>query len=182
MVQRGRMKKFFSFLIGGFGVVFLALVASSFFLSKAFTVERSLVIDTTPERLYALLGDLERWPEWGPWMKEDPDLQITLGEKTKGVGASESWVGKDGDGRLVFTEADPAKGVSFDLYFNQDAFENKSSILYEKVAGGYEVTWSMSGQVQVPLLGGLLAKAMDAMVGPMFDQGLENLRDAAKAQ
>lgn len=174
------MRKFFVGLFTVFSVLFLLAIAVGFFLSKEFTVSREVTIEASPEKVYALVGDLERWPEWGPWKDADAALEVTLGEQTSGVGASQSWVGTDGDGRLVFTEADPNKGVVFDLFFNEDAFANTSSITYERAGGGLLVTWKMSGSVPAPIVGGYLAWMMPDMIAPMFDDGLAKLKAAAE--
>ncbi|MDQ8205141.1 SRPBCC family protein [Pelagicoccus sp. SDUM812003] len=176
------MRKFLIGLIAAFAVLFLLTVAIGLFLPGDFTVRRSIEVQAPAERLYELVGDLERWPDWGPWKEADPTLVIELGEKTSGVGASQTWHGKDGNARLEFIEADPASGVTFDLYFNDDAFYNLSSIRYAPLPGGqgYEVVWEMSGVVEVPVLGGYLALAMDDMVGAMFEDGLEKLKRVAE--
>ncbi|MDQ8182101.1 SRPBCC family protein [Pelagicoccus sp. SDUM812005] len=175
------MRKFFLVVFSVFSLLFVAAIVLGFFLSKEFTVSRSIVVQASPEKVYSLVGDLEQWPVWGPWKDADEALQVTLGEQTKGVGASQSWVGTDGDGRLVFTEADPERGVTFDLLFNEDAFANTSSITYDKSPNGLVVTWQMAGEVPAPVVGGYLAWMMPDMIAPMFDHGLAKLKAAAEA-
>ncbi len=174
------MRKFFLAVFSVFSLLFIAAIVLGFFLSNEFSVSRSVVVQASPEKVYALIGDLEQWPVWGPWKDNDEALQVTLGEKTTGVGASQRWVGKDGDGRLVFTEADPQRGIAFDLMFNEDAFANTSSITYEVGPEGLVVTWKMSGHVPAPVVGGYLAWMMPDMVSPMFDDGLARLKAAAE--
>lgn len=176
------VKAFFVVMISAAAALFIGAIVVGFFLPKTFVVEREIAIAAPRERVFALIGDLENWPEWGPWKDADASLEVTLGEKTSGVGASQRWVAKDGDGRLVFTAADPERGIEFDLFFNQDAFVNTSSILYEESDGELLVTWTMTGSVPVPVMGGYLAKMMPGMVGPMFDQGLEKLKAAAERE
>lgn len=174
------MRKFFVAIFSVFSVLFIGAIVVGFFLSKDFTVSRSIEIQASPEEVYALVGDLEQWPVWGPWKDADEALQVTLGEQTKGVGASQSWVGTDGDGRLVFTKADPQTGIEFDLLFNEDAFANVSSITYKPSGNGLLVTWDMSGEVPAPVVGGYMAWMMPGMVAPMFDDGLAKLKAAAE--
>lgn len=174
------MRKFLVVIFSIFSVLFITAIVVGFFLSNEFSVSRSTVVDASPEEVYKLVGDLESWPIWGPWKDADEALKVTLGEQTKGVGASQSWVGTDGDGRLVFTSADPQEGVSFDLLFNEDAFANTSSITYEKGEGGLVVTWQMAGKVPAPVVGGYLARMMPDMVSPMFDDGLAKLKKAVE--
>lgn len=174
------MRKFFVGLFTVFSLLFVLAIAVGFFLPKDFKVSREVSVVASAENVYALVGDLERWPEWGPWKDADAALEVTLGSKTQGVGASQSWVGTDGDGRLVFTAADPGTGVAFDLLFNEDAFANKSSITYQESGGELVVTWEMNGSVTAPVIGGYLAWMMPDMIAPMFDDGLAKLKAAAE--
>lgn len=163
-----------------FSVLFVLAIAVGFFLSKTFVVSREVLVQASPQRVYELIGDLRSWPRWGPWKDADATLTLTYGERTSGVGASQSWQGTDGGGRLVFTEADPRTGIAFDLLFNGDAFFNTASILYEPTADGLRVVWEMQGSISAPIVGGYLAKMMPGMVGPMFDDSLARLQAAAE--
>lgn len=174
------MKKFLVVLFSIFSLLFVGAVVVGLFLSNEFTVSRSIVVEAPPERVYEMVGDLENWPIWGPWKDADEALVVTLGERTTGVGASQSWKGTDGDGRLVFTSADVESGVAFDLFFNEDAFSNTSSITYEQGSGGLVVTWNMAGTVPAPIVGSFLARMMPGMVSPMFDEGLAKLKSAVE--
>lgn len=176
------MRKFFIALISACAFLFIAAIVVGFFLPNDFTIRRSVTVEASPERLYELVGDLENWAEWGPWKDADESLQVDIGEQSSGVGASQRWMGKDGGGRLVFTEVDPDAGVVFDLFFNEDKFQNVSSIRYTCQQETCEVVWEMSGRVPVPALGGYLAMTMDSMIGPMFEQGLLKLKAAAETR
>lgn len=174
------MRKILIGIFSLFSVLFLGAIVVGFFLSGDFSIARTTTIKASPERVYELVGDLENWPLWGPWKDADSGLQVTLGEKTSGVGASQSWVGKDGDGRLEFTQADPGRGIGFDLFFNEDAFANTSSITYQPGDDGLLVTWQMQGTITAPVVGGYLALMMPDMISPMFDDGLSKLKNAAE--
>ena len=49
-------------------------------------------------------------------------------------------------------------------------------MLYNSEKSGTHVTWTMSGDMEIPLIGGYFALMMDAMAGKMFDKGLEKLK------
>lgn len=174
------MQKILFYLFSFLSVMFVAVLAVGYFLPKEFVVTREVTVDASEEELYELIGDLKRWPEWGPWKDADPSVEVTLGDKTSGVGASQSWTDKDGNGRLVFTEVDEARGVTFDLFFNDDAFANVSSITYAESGLGVRVTWEMKGSVPVAIAGGYFAFFMPDMIGPLFDDGLAKLKAAAE--
>ena len=164
------------------GILVGIVVVAGLFLPTEFQVSRAVVIDAKPETIHAYVGDLKKWNAWEPWRDADPSLAITIGEKSTGVGAAQSWIGKEGDGSLVFTESSPDKGVRYDLFFLQGKERCTSSILYNAMQPAKtNVLWTMKGDMEVPVLGGYMAMFMDSMVGPLFEQGLAKLKRVAEA-
>ncbi len=175
-----KILKGFLFTVLALVVVFVAV---GYFLPKDYDMERSIVIDATPERIHAYVGDLEQWDKWMPWKEADPSIEVKLGEKTKGVGAHQSWTGKDGKGELTFTASDPDKGIEYDMAFIMDEdtrAESHCVTSYEKVEGGTKVTWAMKGTMPGAVLGGWFAMLMDSMAGKDFDKGLSKLKALAE--
>ena len=153
------------------------------FLPTSYTVERSIVIDAPPSRIHKYVGDLKNWDAWEPWKEEDPTLIVTHGEKTKGVGATQSWVGESGDGALTITRDTPTEGVEYDLLFDGGTYVCQGAIMYDPLEDGEtKVTWTMSGDMGTPVIGGYFAMMMDSMVGEMFDKGLSNLKNSVEGQ
>ena len=132
----------------GLVLLFAAVfVVGGMLLDKSYELERSIVINAQPAEIHTLTGDLARWDEWAPWKKHDPSVNVTLGDKTTGVGASQTWTSDQGDGDLVFTLWDPTSGVEFDMGFGagDNKIRSRGVISYEPVEGGTRVTWAMSG-------------------------------------
>ena len=130
-----------------------------------------------------MVGDLNEWNTWEPWKEADPSLVVTRGEKTKGVGASQSWVGDSGDGALTFTKDSPTEGIEYDLVFDGGTYVCQSAMIYDPLEDGdTEVTWRMMGDMGTPVIGGYFALMMDSMVGEMFDKGLSNLKTTVEGQ
>lgn len=151
-------------------------------LPSTYDIERSIVINASPQSIHTYVGDLTKWSEWTPWTDSDTTLSIILGEKTTGVGASQSWVGDGGDGELTFTASSPSEGVEYDLFFDDGAFQSVAAIKYEPLSEqSTEVRWSMEGDIDTPVIGGYFALMMDAMVGQMFEQGLGDLKRRVEA-
>lgn len=165
-------------------VVFILIVAVvGLFLPTTYRVKRSIVINAPPERVHEYVGNLSKWEKWSPWEEEDPTLIVTLGEKTSGVGASESWVGDNGDGAITITESSPSEGVNYDLLFDGGTYECAGSMTYEVLPEERtEVTWAMSGDMGKSVTGGYFALLMDFMTGNMFDKGLSNLKRVVESQ
>ena len=95
----------------GVGLATLLVIAVGLFLPRTYTIERSIVIAAPQNHIHELCGNLEEWPRWTPWFKADPGLEISLGNRTSGEGAAQSWQGKGSRGRLTFTRSDPAWGI-----------------------------------------------------------------------
>ena len=60
----------------------LVVVIVGLILPSQYSVQRELVINTTPERIHQFTSDLETWTQWTPWFKDDPSLGVTLGSIT----------------------------------------------------------------------------------------------------
>jgi len=162
-------------------ILIVVLVVVGLFLPTSYTVERSIVIDAPPAQIHEYVGDLKNWDAWEPFREGDPTIVVTHGEKTKGVGATQSWVGESGDGALTFTKDSPVEGVEYDLVFDQGTSE--SAITYSPLEDGEtQVTWTMSGDMGTPVIGGYFVLMMDSMVGGMFDKGLSNLKSTVEGQ
>jgi len=162
-------------LVGVFVVVGLVL-------PKEYEVERTVVIDAPPQSIHVFVGDLKKWSEWTPWNNEDPTLTILLGDKTAGVGASQSWTGEGGDGELIFTASSPTEGIAYDLLFDNGAFASVAALGYRPLSEqSTEVRWTMTGEIDMPVVGAYFALMMDAMVGQMFEQGLGELKKRVEA-
>lgn len=162
-------------------ILVVTIAVIGLFLPAQYSVERSIVINAPPEKVNSYLEDLKKWDKWAPWKEEDPSIVVTLGEKTSGVGASQSWVGGSGTGALTITESLPDSGIKYDLLFDGGTYECRGSIKYYGLKdGNTRVTWAMSGDMGKSLTSGYFALLMDTMVGNMFEKGLKNLKNVVE--
>jgi hypothetical protein len=164
-------------LIGLLALV-LILVLVGFMLSQHYEASRSIVIHAPAEKVFPLIGDLRNWSRWDPFQEVDRTIVTTLGEKTTGIGASQSWQGSSGGGRLVFTECDPSTGVSCDMVFFNGSNEAPAKCWFRPAAlpdGTVELEWGINGEWNIPVVGGYLAKFSDSP-GPLLQRGLEKIK------
>lgn len=166
-------------------VIVAALLGYGMTLPSEYAFERKTVIKASPEQVHAVLNDLKRWDSWGPWKEEDPEMKVTIGEKSSGVGASQSWTGKDGNGSLVFTKESPTEGIEYDLKFD-DYSPSKCGNHYKVVDGGTEVSWFMKTDVGGNPIARLMFTVLSDSINEMYDKGLSKLKlvveaDVAKA-
>ena len=90
-------------------VLIVLFIVAGLFLPTQYTVTRTQVIQAKPSAIHVHVNDLTKWDAWAPWKDGDPSLVITQVKKTSGVGASQSWTGKDGNGSLTFTKSSKKK-------------------------------------------------------------------------
>ena len=150
-------------------------------MPTTYKIERVVTIDAPPAAIHAHVVDLEQWPAWAPWEEEDPSIVTTYGEKTIGVGASQTWTSDQGNGELTLTKADPESGISYDMAFIMDELRAPAAcaMTYAEAEGSTTVTWTMEGDVAdfMPrALAGLMTPLMDAQLSDMFDTGLQSLK------
>lgn len=172
-------------LVVAFVLFVVLFVVVGFALSKDYEFSRKVTIQAPPERVHELVGDLRRWDDWTPWKKADPTVAVTFGPTTTGVGASQTWTGKDGDGRLTFAQCDPRTGITYDMAFINDGQEmpSKGWVKYTPAGAATDVEWGMRGTMDMPVIGGYFATLMGPMMaGPMFEQGLADLKAKAESK
>lgn len=163
-------------------IVLVLLAIVGFLIPNNYEISRSIKINASKEKIHSYVGDLEKWPSWTPWNEADPSIKTVIGGKSTGLGASQSWTGKDGDGRLEFVKYDEEKGIGYDLFFMGDKNKCYAEMVYNDINdNSVEVEWNMVGSINIPAIGGYFALMMDRMVGPMFEKGLENLKTVAES-
>jgi uncharacterized protein YndB with AHSA1/START domain len=150
-----------------------------------FRVERSIIVDAPPERIYPLLADFREWHRWSPWEKLDPALQRNFSGAERGAGSVYAWAGnrKAGEGRMEIIEAEPPRRVSIKLDFMQP-FEshNTTDFTLSERDGGTEVNWAMHGSNTFATKMMQTVITMDRMVGGDFEKGLAALKREAEQE
>lgn len=163
------------------------LVVAGLVIPSQFSIVRKSTIAAPPAAVHAFVGHLDKWQEWMPWEQEDPSIITSRGDKTTGVGASQSWTSKKaGDGEVEFTECDENTGIAYDLTFimKDKRAPAKASIRYAPAGDGTEVTWSMDGDLasmMPPVLRGLMKPIMSGMMGKNCARGLACLKGKVEA-
>lgn len=144
-----------------------------------FQIQRKTLIHAAPDRIFALINDLEQWRQWSPWEQKDPDMKRTLSAVTAGKDAFYEWSGdrKVGQGRMEITESIPPERLTIKLEFIKP-FPAHNLVEFLLVPRGEwtEVIWDMHGPM--PFMSKLMCLfvSMDRMVGPDFEAGLNNLK------
>ena len=144
-----------------------------------FRVERSATMRAPAAAPYAQVNDFQKWRDWSPWEKVDPQLKRSYQGPQAGAGAQYAWVGnKDvGEGRMTILESKPGELVRIKLeFFKPFAAVNDAQFSFKPAGDGTAVTWSMTGHNNFLSKAICLFVDMDKMVGGMFEQGLAQMK------
>lgn len=171
-------------LIGLAGLV-VVLIALGFVLPDKRHVERSIVINAPPEKVYALVADLKESDKWSPWAEMDPAMTSEI--TGDGVGQKQSWKSKKmGDGSQEIVALNPPTHVDYALNFGPMGVAT-AGIDLEPVAEGTKAVWSFDTNMRegVPFymqpISTYMGFFMDGMLGKDYEKGLANLKRVAEA-
>lgn len=160
-------------VIVGLGLV---LGLGSLLLPASTHVERAIVIDRSPEQVYATLNSFERFNAWSPWAEYDPQARYTFEGPASGVGARMSWVGNRsvGSGSQRISESVPNRKIVVALDF--DGSEGRAIYLIEPEGGGTRLTWAFDTDHGYNPFGRWLGLLFDRMIGGDYEKGLAKLK------
>jgi uncharacterized protein YndB with AHSA1/START domain len=175
------LKKLLQTAFAVVALIGIALTLGSLLLSGDFKVTRSQLVAAPPERVYELVVDPRRWKEWSVWNRRDPAMQISYEGAASGVGAVWAWKSAtEGDGRMSFTAAEPARRLAYDLYFPDFGTTSTGEITVAAEGSGTRETWSMASNMGSNPMFRWIALFADRMVGKDFDEGLAQLKQVAE--
>lgn len=166
------------------GVSVLALLVILFLMGPAVTtVERTVAMLAPDSVIYPRIASLRAMHEWSPWAEMDRDQHTEFHGADGTIGSKQTWAGDTvGTGSMEVTELVPFRHVGLGLRFIEPfASQSKVDLDLETAGDTTHVTQRMTTE------NGFLSRIMclfmdmDAMIGPMFERGLNNLRERAEA-
>ncbi|HZR60147.1 MAG TPA: SRPBCC family protein [Xanthobacteraceae bacterium] len=165
-------------------VALAAVLAYAASKPDSFAVQRSALIDASPERIFPLIDDLHAQSAWSPFEK-DPDMKRTHSGPPRGPGATYAWDGNRqvGAGQIAITDSKPPSQVVLSLQMLRPfKADNTVEFTLDRVGSGTRVTWAMRGRS--PFMAKLMGLFMDCdnMVGKQFEEGLAKLKNLVETQ
>jgi uncharacterized protein YndB with AHSA1/START domain len=138
-------------------------------------VERSVVINAAPERVYPPVAELRQWRQWTIWYARNPQPETRYEGPASGVGAVSEWRDEHGSGRVTVTAAEPDRRIAYDLLFDGDML-TRGSIVLAPEAGGTRVTWTFEGDAGLNPVARYFGFMVMRAIADDFDHGLARLK------
>jgi hypothetical protein len=171
--QEMNIKKIAVYSVGTLAVATIASLA----LPRHVSIERTAMIDATPEAVITLAASNAGYQTFNPYKDLDPNLQVEMFGPTSGVGSGFSFESKDGAGQQTVASV-TSDQVNFDLDLGPLG-QPTQAISAVTVDGATQVTWTMEMDLGRNPVFRIMGLFMDGMIGPNFELGLANIADVA---
>ena len=170
-------------IIGAIAVVVIAgILIYAATKSDSFRVQRVVLINAPPDKVFPLINDMKAWTVWSPYEKKDPAMKRTYGAVTAGKGATYAWEGNKevGQGSMEIVESSPRKIVLKLDFLKPFEAHNMGEFLMEPKGDTTSVTWATYGPS--PFMSKVIGTFIniDDMIGRDFEKGLADLKAAAE--
>lgn len=167
---------------GGLLLLVVTLLVVGMLLPGTYRVERSVVVDAAGEVVHAEVADLRTWPEWTAWNAANyPSLKYEYSGTESGIGAVQSWIADEGNGRLEITESNPSTGIVYEMRFG-DHPPMQGRLNVSAGDAGTTVTWIAEGDLGPNPIARWFGLLMDSMMGPDFERGLDGLKQRLESR
>jgi len=148
----------------------------------SFRVQRVVLINAPPDKVFPLVNDIKAWTVWSPYEKKDPAMKRTYGAVTAGKGATYAWEGNKevGQGSMEIVESGPKKILIKLDFVKPFEAHNMGEFLLEPKGDSTSVTWATYGPS--PYMSKVIGTFMniDDLIGRDFEKGLADLKAATE--
>jgi uncharacterized protein YndB with AHSA1/START domain len=164
-------------------VVIAAVLVYAATKPDGFQMQRSIVINAPPEKVFALVNDFRSWPKWAPHDQEDPSIQRNYGAASSGVGAVSEWEGSGsaGKGRAEITRSEANRLVDVDVHFVKPfPAHNLNEFTLTPEGASTRVTWNLDAQNLFVMKVMSVFFTLQNAIGKHLETGLASLKAAAE--
>ena len=175
------MKKIIKIPLIIIGILFLAYLAG-FLLPRKVQVERTAIINASPEAVYSLINNLTTYDKWMPWNQLDPTWKVEYATQKVGAGAWYKWDSKNssvGKGKLTIDQSIPNEKIITKLEFEGFSEPSMGGFLLKPAGNGTEVKWYMESDMGNNPGYRWMGLMMNKLLGAQFEKGLQNIEALA---
>lgn len=157
-----------------------------FFSPRNVTLERSITINASASSVYEEINGLTNFNKWSPWAKIDPEnTDYTYEGPETGVGSKMTWSSTNSDvgkGSQEIVEAVENERIKTEMFFEDYPDANYASFMIVSEGESSTVTWNFEGDMGSNPIGKLMGRFMESMLGPSYEEGLQNLKALVEAK
>jgi len=170
-------------LLFGIVAIVVVLLVIGFLLPRTRHVERSVDIDAPACVVFAQVNGFGNFNDWSPFVAVMPDATYSFAGPDFGVGAKITWEAAEPNaevGSQTIVSSTPYERVDLELDLgSQD--HAQSAFLLDEENGGTRLTWAFDTDFGFDIPGRYWGIFLDRQLGPLYAQGLANLKRIAEA-
>lgn len=166
-----------------FVALVLIFVVVGFILPRQRHVERSIFIDAPPSVVFSQVYGLRNFNDWSPFVAVMPDAEYSYEGPDFGVGSKMSWAvtgPRPESGSQTIVASTPYDRVDVELDLGSQGTAQAAYLLLPE-NNGTKITWSFDTDFGLNLLGRYWGLLLDRQLGPLYAQGLANLKRICEA-
>jgi uncharacterized protein YndB with AHSA1/START domain len=167
-------------------LVIVAIVICVLVLAAAkparFTLQLSITVLATREKVFDLINDLHRWPEWSANEPNESTVRRSYSGAPAGQGAVCEWEGSGsaGKGHMEIIESSP-NVIRLQVDWTKPfAARNVNIFTLEPQGNATRITWKLDGENVFMLKVMTVFVSADRLMGTHFETGLASLKAAAE--
>jgi len=148
-------------------------------------VERSIVINAPIESTYEYVIDWNKYHQWSPTTKYDPNMKYTVKGEKGTIGSTYEWEGNDQVGTGNQTLVEVEENAHLEILVNYvKPWEAQATNFFdfEPKRGNTRVTWKYRTKNSVMSRMTLNFMNMDKLLGAEYEKGLESLKTLVESQ
>jgi polyketide cyclase/dehydrase/lipid transport protein/DoxX-like protein len=150
-----------------------------------YNVERSITINAPASEIFPHVNNFHKWDAWSPWLKIDPNANVTYEGPESGKDAVFRWAGnlQAGEGSMTIVDSAPNERIKINLEFLKPMPNTAvTEFTFKEEGEKTTVTWKMHGQNQLLGKAAHLVMNVDEMIGAKYDEGLASLKAVVEAK
>lgn len=161
-------------------LLLIAIIGLSIYIAvqpNSFEVTRSRTIKAPSAVIYDNVIDFKNWEAWSSWKEENPDITITLPEKTEGVGGSYSWNDDGQIGTMTTMKVDEPNRIEQKMQVDEFPASEVTWTFKPNGDGTTDVTRTITGN-NLPFMFKAYATftgGMEKQIAPHFERELEKM-------
>jgi effector-binding domain-containing protein len=162
--------------------VLVILVVIGFLLPRQRHVERSVFIDAPPSVVFSQINGFKNFNDWSPFVALMPGAEYGFEGPDFGVGSKMSWSETEPnpeEGGQTIVASTPYERVDLEVDLGPEGTAQVAYLLRPE-NGGTNLTWSFDTDFGINLLGRYWGLLLDRQLGPLYAQGLTNLKRVAE--